>query len=310
MLSYYECSSKYANKKIIDILNKYQCISLNLSRPLNEEELLLNFGILPGDNSLDEKELLKETQKFITYKTSFDKFLLSNLKFVVFIAKKFDYNIDLLDLINEGNIGLIKAIKKYDNSMGGFANYASWWIKSAIQQTYNSSKFSLNLSQHQIDALTDFKRRYIELTIKEGRKLETKEIAEKLSIPIEKAEKNFELMNSIVSLDAPIDELKEKNIGSLVISEEDTEQSAYNDSLNQELHLLFNEVLNENEIRIIKMKYGLDEYENNQIQIEKIAEELTLPKGKVKMMEQSALFKMRRHINTNNDNRCLREYLK
>ena len=129
LLSCYSNSS-ISNKLIIEKLKKYRRLANKLNRALNEEELLQYFKIDCKDDGLDEKKLLKQTKEFISYKSSYDKMFTSNLKLVVSIAKKYKCSLELIDLINEGNFGLMKAIEKYDVSLGyKFSTYATWWIK-------------------------------------------------------------------------------------------------------------------------------------------------------------------------------------
>ena len=151
LLQHFQKSNIF-HKNLYQIVEKYSTISQKKGRALNETELKEYFQIEKLDgNLLNQKELLTQVRDYLKYKNAFDKMFYSNLRLVIKIADKQKGNNPILDLINEGNIGLIIAVRKFDVSLGyRFSTYATYWIKRAIrtfvlqQRTMITIPFYLN----------------------------------------------------------------------------------------------------------------------------------------------------------------------
>ena len=309
ILSYYQKTSMSSNKDIIDFLKKYKKISRELGRALNEEELLTYFNITCDDECLNSKELLEETKKFITYKSSFDKLFFSNLRLVVSIAKKYKNNSNFLDLINEGNIGLIKAIEKYDSSLGfKFSTYATWWIRKAITKGMSNDSL-IKINNNYRAKLNKFKKDLEELELEEGRKLSKIEIAEKLSIPLSSVNNYFMSMFNFVSMHQPVDEEGKLTVEDFIPEKGSLEEEVFEKKLKNDIEIIYDS-LTEEELKIIKMRYGMDEYRTESNSINSIAEKLSVSPKKIKRIEQTALRKMRKQCLTDKKSSSLKEYLR
>lgn len=309
LLSYYNKTNNNSNKLVIEKLKKYEQLSLNLNRPLTEEELSLYFKINSDIKPLKEKELLKQTKEFIEYKSAFDKMFLSNLRLVVSIAKNYKCSIELLDLINEGNLGLMKAIEKYDSSLGfKFSTYAIWWIKQTIKRAIYMQGSFIRIPENYQSELSKFKKKLEQLEFKEKRKLSKEEISKKLSIPLYVVEDYFKAMFEIISLDLPVGDEKDATIMDLIETENNVEKEVFRKALKKDINSLF-ETLTDKELKVIKMRYGLGEYENSSTQINDIAKEMSVSQERIRKIERIALVKMRKASVMDNRSKSLKDYL-
>ena len=310
ILSYYKKSSSSSQKNIIDKLEKYKRISLSLGRALNENELLTYFNLNIDDKNLNEKELLYQVKEFIIYQTSFDKMFLSNLKLVVSIAKKNNGNVELLDLISDGNLGLMKAIEKYDNSLGfKFSTYATWWIKQAIQKSINTQKFFIRYPEDYKRELIKFRNQLEELEKSKQRKLNKVEISNEMKLPLNKVEEYFSALQKVISLDQKTIEDSDETIIDFIVDEEELEEKVFKTMLKKDITLLF-KTLNDIELKVISMRYGMGEYEDNPLKIIEISQKLSMPQRKILHIEKTALRKMRKLSFIDKESRALKEYIK
>ena len=125
---------------------------------------------------------------------------LSNLKLVVSIAKKNNGNVELLDLISDGNLGLMKAIEKYDNSLGfKFSTYATYWIKQAIQKSISTQSLFIRYPEDYKRELIKFRNQLEELEKSKQRKLNKAEISNEMKLPLDKVEEYFSALQKVIS---------------------------------------------------------------------------------------------------------------
>lgn len=271
----------------------------------NEElKIYLNeINQIPLLSAEDEKELaIKAAQGDSAAK---EKLINSNLKLVVSIAKKFQGNgISFLDLIQEGNIGLIAAIDKFDNSLGyRFSTYAYYWIKTTISRAVNQQNRSIRIPVYMVEKLSKYKKIEQELSQKYNREPTENEIAEKMDISVGEIRELKEYLSDAVSLDAPIGEDKEDSFGSFV---EDSSNGNPADNYEKEdmskILLKVLDTLPEREAGILKMRFGIGY--SSPLTLEEVGKRYSLTRERVRQIESSALKKMRNPIRANK----LRDY--
>lgn len=271
----------------------------------NEElKIYLNeINQIPLLSAEDEKELaIKAAQGDSAAK---EKLINSNLKLVVSIAKKFQGNgISFLDLIQEGNIGLIAAIDKFDTSLGyRFSTYAYYWIKTTISRAVNQQNRSIRIPVYMVEKLSKYKKIEQELSQKYNREPTENEIAEKMDISVGEIRELKEYLSDAISLDAPIGDDKEDSFGSFV---EDSSNGNPADNYEKEdmskILLKVLDTLPEREAGILKMRFGIGY--SSPLTLEEVGKRYSLTRERVRQIESSALKKMRNPIRANK----LRDY--
>ena len=309
LLAYYNQVNSSSNEHVREQLNKYNKLSLELNRALDEKELVKYFNMQSTKKTISEKELLKQTAEFISYKNAFDKMLLSNLKLVVCIAKKYKGNIDLIDIINEGNFGLIRAIQKYDSSLGfKFSTYAFWWIKNSIQRAINAQKTLIRIPEHYLIELNRFKKNVEQLETEAGRKLSNEEISQKLSISLHDVNVYLRSIFEYVSLNQPVNEEDDTTVMDFVAHDDNVESKTFTNLLKEDIKPLLS-VLTPLELKVIRMKYGMGDYENKCFTNAEIAKNLEYSISTVRAIHDNAIRKMKRQVMIDRKFRALRLYL-
>lgn len=297
------------NKQIYEMLQRYKSEYTKINRSLNSVELKTIFNIESIDNVLNEKDLLIEVKKFMNYKYAFDKMFVSNLRLVASIARNYGYRFDMMDLINEGNLGLMKAIGHFDVSLGNrFSTYASYWIKMSIRRAILSQKSSIRIPEHKYNSINRFKKELSILEQQEKRTLTEDEIADKLPYTIEKVREYRKYMQDVLSLDATISEDDSTTMQDVIPSDVNVENMALRDSLKFDVETLY-EALTEREQMVIKMRFGTGELKGCKYSYEYIAKKLGVSKQRVGDIERRALYKMKRYTIYNFKARALKEYI-
>ncbi len=244
----------------------------------------------------------EEQNLFLEYqngsKEAFEKLVNHNLKLVVSIAKTY-YNkqgMEFIDLIQEGNLGLIKAIKAFDPSMGyKFSTYATWWIKQAITRSVADKGRLIRLPVHMIETLNKYRKEKSRIEQELGYKPTYDELAEFLEIPYEKVEEYEKLVENAISLNdtvnADCDDPDE--LGDFIPSnDEDIPDLMERTLLVKEIEKLFEKVkLNEKEKKVIIHRFGL--FDNEIMTLEELANIYNLTRERIRQIEVRALKKLR-----------------
>lgn len=256
-----------------------------------EEELKLAARIRKGDKSA--------RQHMIS----------ANLRLVVRIALDYkDFGLPLQDLISEGNIGLIKAVDRYDPSKGGkLSTYASWWIKQSIQRALANQSKTIRLPVHAVAKISQIRKTARALTEKLGHEVTDEELAAELRMPLEKLIHLRSVAVHPASLDAPLGESADASLlGDIVRDEGSSSPSEALGSKNvsSDLARAVNS-LGEREAMIIRMRFGLDG--NDEMTLEEIGKKFNVTRERIRQLEQLSIKHMRRLMENRDNQRSSEE---
>ena len=219
----------------------------------------------------------------------------ANLRLVVRIAKDYDdFGLPLMDLISEGNFGLIKAIERFDPDKGGkLSTYAAWWIKQAIKRALASNGKTIRLPVHMVDRIGQMRRTTHRLAAELGREPHNDEIAQAMDIPIAKVVHRKSVANRAASLDQPVGEEGDATLGDLVKDESERtpfESLRTKSDLSEIAELLAQ--LDQREADIMVLRFGLNG--ESPLTLEEVGVHFKLTRERVRQLQQSALMKLRR----------------
>jgi len=225
------------------------------------------------------------------------------------MAKKYRGNFELLDVINEGNLGLIKAIDRFDINLGfRFSTYAAWWIRQSIQKFLLYQNLAIRIPENLYSNIIRFKKRVAKLEQIEKRSLTIEEISKILNVPISTVKEYLQYNYDLISLDQTIGEDNDSTIGDLYMFDNTFETKIMQESLKEEIKILF-KTLTPREIEIIKLRYGLRE-DNKIFSLQEIGKIYNLSRERIRQIESKALNKMK--VLTRNNEKCnaLKSYIK
>ena len=234
-----------------------------------------------------------------------DKLVTANLRFVVSVAKQYQHQgLTLTDLIDEGNIGLIKAAQKFDETRGfKFISYAVWWIRQSILQAIAEQSRVVRLPLNQVGSVNKIKRILNKFEQENERRPSIDEIAEKTDMPHEKIEDVLKVDTRQVSVDAPMTESDGASMLDFMPSENEpsTDSQLVIESMREEIALALS-VLNERERNVVEAFYGINQPECT---MEEIGNKYGLTRERVRQIREKAIRKLKQ----NTKNKLLKAYL-
>ena len=272
-----------------------------------EEEIEIAKRIEKGRNNPDDPQLVQDGL------AAREKMIKSNLRLVVSVAKKYTNRGMLLqDLIQEGNIGLAKAVDKFDYTRGNrFSTYATWWIKQGITRSIADFGNDVRKPVHMFEKHNKIRKVRRELTQKYGYEPTTEEIAEEMGCSTDEVEKILGFFQRPTSLDEKVrDEDKDTHIGDLIEDKNALSPEEYSDRkrMTEEIDQLLSSRLTEREERVIRLRFGLTD-DGKARTLEEVGKELNVTRERVRQIEAKALRKIG-HQRTRATSETLKAFLK
>ena len=235
-----------------------------------------------------------------------EKLIRSNLRFVVSVAKQYqNQGLSLPDLINEGNLGLIKAARRFDETRGfKFISYAVWWIRQSILQALAEQARIVRLPLNKIGSINKINRALAELEQRHEREPSIQEISKTLELAPEEIKEALKHSNKPLSMDAPLNEEEEDSMYDILESNENPspDENLINESLNREIERALSS-LTEREAKIIRLYYGLGN--KHPFTLEEIGEKINLTRERVRQIKEKAIKRLKHTTR----NKILKSYL-
>ncbi|MFZ1361269.1 MAG: RNA polymerase sigma factor RpoD [Candidatus Saccharimonadales bacterium] len=269
---------------------------------------LREIGKIPLLNA--EEELALAQRVVAGEKKAKDKMAEANMRLVVSIAKRYSgRGLDFLDLIQEGNTGLLRAVEKFDPDKGfKFSTYATWWIRQAITRAIADQARTIRIPVHMVETINKLLRTQRRMTQELNREPTIEELAKELEMEPEKVEYVIKIKQDITSLDAGVgrdgDGEDESVLGDFIEDEDSAtpEESATTQLLKEQVQSVLS-TLSDREQKIIKMRFGLENGKSHTL--EEVGQEFAVTRERIRQIEAKALAKLRKH----KDAKKLHEYL-
>ena len=251
----------------------------------------------------EEVELAQRIKK--GDRRALEKLTRANLRFVVSVAKQYqNQGLSLPDLINEGNLGLIKAAEKFDETRGfKFISYAVWWIRQSILQAISEQSRIVRLPLNQVGSYNKINREISKFEQINERRPSLEEIAESIDLPTEKIDEAMSISSHHVSVDAPFAEGEDSSLLDVLVNEDipTTDKELVVESLKKEIRNALN-ILSDRERKVIEDSYGIG---GQELTLEEIGTKYGLSRERVRQIKEKAIRKLR----TCTKNKILKTYL-
>lgn len=276
--------------------NKSELDNFEINDPM--KIYLKDIGSVPLLSFEEEIELAKQIEQ--GDQKAKDRLSEANLRLVVSVAKRYmGRGLSLMDLIQEGNIGLIRAVDKYDYRKGNkFSTYATWWIRQAITRAIADQSRTIRIPVHMVETINRLQRVSKELQQNYNREATFEEIAKSMDIDQAKVQEIFQYAQEPVSLEAPVGD-EEDNVLSDFIKDNHV-VSPHEAASYEVLKLQMNEALSlltEREAEVLKLRYGIET--GQEMTLEEIGKEFNVTRERIRQIESKALNKLRKKTKSN-----------
>ena len=267
------------------------------------DKYLQDIGREPLISAEEEVELAQRIKQ--GDQAALDKLVRANLRFAFSGAKQYQgQGLSLPDLTNEGNLGLIKAAEKFDETRGfKFISYAVWWIRQSILQALAEQSRIVRLPLNQVGSLNKINKAFSEFEQENQRRPSTEELADKLDLPADKVQDTLRVSGRSVSVDAPFNDGEDNSLLDVMVNQDSpsADNSLLHESLSREVERALS-TLSERESDIIKSFFGIGSQE---MTLEEIGEKFDLTRERVRQIKEKAIRKLRQ----NSRNKLLKSYL-
>ncbi len=251
----------------------------------------------------EEVELAQRIRK--GDRVALEKLTRANLRFVVSVAKQYqNQGLSLPDLINEGNLGLIKAAEKFDETRGfKFISYAVWWIRQSILQALAEQSRIVRLPLNQVGSLNKISKAFSKFEQENERRPSPEELAEELEIPVDKISDTLKVSGRHISVDAPFVEGEDNSLLDVLVNDDSpmADRSLVSESLAREIDRALS-TLTDREKDIIQMFFGIGQQE---MTLEEIGDKFGLTRERVRQIKEKAI----RRLRQSNRSKLLKSYL-
>jgi RNA polymerase primary sigma factor len=273
---------------ILNIVEKSEQSSLDI--------YLKQISVIPLITVQEEIDLAKKISK--GDEKAREKMITANLRLVVKIAQDYsNIGLSLLDLINEGNMGLMKAVERFDPSKGGkLSTYASWWIKQSIKRALANQSKTIRLPVHMVDRVTQIRRTTQQLSENLGREPTDDELAEEMKIPVARITHLKSVSKKPASLDSPINDEDGSSLGDVVPDAKSVSplENLQSKSLVGDVEKVLAS-LEPREADIIRLRFGLEGRDPKTL--EEVGEQIGITRERVRQLQEQAIRQLRKNMN-------------